>query len=208
MMTIELWSTLLPGTSIRHKPTFEKHWSGIRATVRAWLRGESGASMVEFTITAPLLFLLFFVTVEYGYLKVREIALDRVTDETFRELRLGLITDANHETVKAAICSKRLAGVVLIDCADNLLLEVRSVPKSDWSIQMNANPNCLDTSPPKDYEPPIDFSPGAQNQLMIARTCLIQRPLFPPFEWTRALARYDNQGNFALFSKSAFVNEP
>lgn len=207
-MTIELRNTILPQTSNRHKLAFDKRRRRARATVRAWLRGASGASMVEFTITAPLLFLLFFVTVEFGYLKVREIALDRVTDETFRELRLGLITDANHDTVKTAICSKRLAGVVLIDCADNLLLEVRSVPKSDWSIQMNENPNCLDTSPPKDYEPPIDFSPGAQNQLMIARTCLIQRPLFPLFEWTQSLARYDDQGNFALFSKSAFVNEP
>lgn len=175
--------------------------------MRNWLRDESGTMMVELAITAPLLFLLFFITVEFSYLKVRQISLDHVTDVTFRELRLGLIPDADHDTVKAEICDKALAQLLLWDCSDNLLLEVREVAKSDWSINA-ADPICLDTTPEEDYEPPIVFTTGIENQMMIARTCLIQRSLFPPMQMLMSIPRYDDLGNFAVVSKSAFVNEP
>ena len=61
---------------------------------------------------------------------------------------------------------------------------------------------------PDGYEPPIVFSAGIENQLMIARACLVQKSLFPPIPMLASLPRYDDFGNFALVSRSAFVNEP
>ncbi len=171
-----------------------------------WSKNEDGATLVEFAIVVPLLFLVFFLTLEFSYLKVREVALDRATDEAFRELRLGLIADPSHDKVKARICANALA-FLLPDCENNLLLEVREVPKSNWDISTN-DPICLDTTPTEDYEPPIVFTEGAENQMMIARACLIQQPILPLFDFVRSIRRYDEQGNFALISRAAFVNEP
>lgn len=179
----------------------------IAQRVRHLLRNESGASAVEFALTVPLLFLLFFVTLEFSYMKVREIALDRATDETFRQLRLGLIADPDHDKVKTAICANSLSTLVLRDCDANLILEVREVPKTNWALPADLA-NCINTEPPDGYEPPIFFSAGAENQLMVARACLIHRPLLPPFGFVSSINRYDDQGNYGLVSRSAFVNEP
>ncbi|MEM6890990.1 MAG: TadE/TadG family type IV pilus assembly protein [Pseudomonadota bacterium] len=177
-----------------------------QSKIRHWLRDESGATLVEFTIIVPTLFMVFFLTAEFSYLKVREVALDRSTDRAFRELRLGLIDDPTHDKMKIEICSDELA-FLLPNCLENLLLEVREVPKTDWSIN-TGDPICLDTTPAEDYEPPIVFTAGVENQMMVARACLIQRSIFPVFELVRSIGRYDEFGNFALISKTAFVNEP
>lgn len=170
-------------------------------------RDESGTTIVEFSITFLLLISIALSVFEFSYLKAREVVLDRATDNAFRELRLGLIPEPNHDKVKTAICEDELAAQVLWDCEDNLLLEVREVPKSNWNIAMDG-PICLDTTPAEDYEPPIVFTPGAENQLMVARACLIQRPVFLSIEALFPFRRYDERGNFSLISKSAFVNEP
>ncbi|MEM9394952.1 MAG: TadE/TadG family type IV pilus assembly protein [Pseudomonadota bacterium] len=175
--------------------------------LRKLLRDESGASVVEFGLMAPLLFLLFFTTLEFSYMKVREISLDRATDQTFRELRLGLIDDPDHAKVKAAICANVISTLTLPDCEANLILEVREVPKGNWSLPAE-DPNCIDTSPPDDYEPPISFTPGTENQLMVARACLVHSPLLPPFGFVASIRRFDDQGNYGLVSRAAFVNEP
>ncbi|WP_171123718.1 MULTISPECIES: TadE/TadG family type IV pilus assembly protein [unclassified Ruegeria] len=192
------------GTSAQRDGAF----SGIARRTRRWWRDEDGTTLVEFSVCLPLLLLFLFITLEFSYLIVRQVALDRSTDETFRELRLGLISDPTHEKVKTAICAKSLAQVSLWDCDENLLLEVRQVEKSDWEFNLNGRANCLNTSPPDGYEPPIDFTEGTENQLMIARACLVQRSLFPPMPMLASLRRYDDLGNFALISRSAFVNEP
>ena len=88
-----------------------------------------------------------------------------------------------------------------------MFLEVRQVPKSDWSINAFERPLCLDTSD-EDFDPPIVFNPGVENEMMIARACLVHNPILPLFEAVLSIKRYDEQGNFALVSKSAFVNEP
>ena len=182
-------------------------WARTGRRLHRMLRDESGASVVEFGLMAPLLFLLFFTTLEFSYMKVREISLDRATDQTFRELRLGLIDDPDHAKVKASICANSLSTLILPDCSSNLILEVREVPKANWSLP-GGNPNCIDTSPPDDYEPPIFFSAGTENQLMVARACLVHRPLLPPFAFVMSINRFDDQGNYGLVSRSAFVNEP
>ncbi|MDJ0858422.1 MAG: pilus assembly protein [Dinoroseobacter sp.] len=175
--------------------------------LRTWARDESGASMLEVSLVAPLLFLAFFTTLEFSYMKVREISLDRATDQTFRELRLGLINDPDHEKVKAAICANTISRLTLPDCATNLILEVREVPKANWSLP-GEDPNCINTAPPEGYEPPIFFSAGAENQLMVARACLVHRPIMPPFGFVASIRRFDDQGNYGLVSRAAFVNEP
>ncbi len=170
-------------------------------------RDETGTTLVEYSLCLPVLLLFLFITLEFSYLIMRQVSLDRATDETFRELRLGLISEPDHEKVKTAICAKPLARVVLWRCDENLLLEVRQVEKSDWSLNL-AGVLCIDTTPPDGYEPPIVFSAGIENQLMIARACLVQKSLFPPIPMLASLPRYDDFGNFALVSRSAFVNEP
>lgn len=180
--------------------------SALRRIHRRWLGDQSGAFLTEYAIVISFMFLAFFIAVEFSYLKVREVALDRAVDRSFRELRLGLINNPDHDVMKARICADQLS-FLLPNCDDNLLLEVRQVPKTNWTIGAG-EPICLDTTPPDDYEPPIVYSNGGQNDLMVARACLIQRPIFPVFDLISALQRYDDLGNFALISISAFVNEP
>lgn len=179
----------------------------IEHRLRYWVRDESGASIVELSLMAPLLFLVFFTTLEFSYMKVREVSLDRATDEAFRDLRLGLIDDPDHEKVKAAICANRISTLTLPDCATNLILEVREVPKGNWTLP-GGEPNCIDTTPPDGYEPPIVFSAGTENQLMVARACLVHTPIMPPFGFVSSIRRYDAEGNYGLVSRAAFVNEP
>ncbi|WP_170783514.1 TadE/TadG family type IV pilus assembly protein [Ruegeria lacuscaerulensis] len=175
--------------------------------IRGWRKNEDGAVLVEYALCLPLLLLMLFLTLEFAHLKMRQISLDRVTDQTFRELRLGLIPNPDHDSVKDAMCAKTLARIILWDCSESLLLQVREVERSVWNLDLGQT-NCLDTTPEDGYMPPIDFTAGIENQLMIARACLIQRSLFPPINALRSLPRYDEFGNFALVSKSAFVNEP
>ncbi|WP_170755288.1 TadE/TadG family type IV pilus assembly protein [Ruegeria lacuscaerulensis] len=180
---------------------------GFMTRLRNWRKKEAGAVLVEYAFCLPLLLLICYMTLEFSFLKMRQISLDRVTDQTFRELRLGLIPDPDHEKVKDAMCAKPLARFILWNCSDNLLLQVREVERSVWNLDLGQT-NCLDTTPEDGYMPPIDFSTGIENQLMVARACLIQGSLFPPINALRSLPRYDEFGNFALVSKSAFVNEP
>ncbi len=189
------------------QPSGKQTISSLASRLKNGWRDETGTTLVEYSLCLPVLLLFLFITLEFSYLIMRQVSLDRATDETFRELRLGLIPEPDHEKVKTAICTKPLARIVLWRCDENLLLEVRQVEKSDWSLNL-ADVLCIDTTPPDGYEPPIVFSAGIENQLMIARACLVQNSIFPPIPMLASLPRYDDLGNFALVSRSAFVNEP
>lgn len=175
--------------------------------VRNWRKNEAGAVLVEYSICLPFLLFAAYLTFEFSFLKMRQFSLDRVTDQAFRELRLGLIDDPDHDKVKDAMCEKPLARFILWNCSNTVRLQVVEVEQGVWDLDLDEL-DCVDLMPPDDYNPEIEFDEVKPSQLMIARSCILQRGLFPPINALSSLPRYDSLGNFALVSRSAFVNEP
>ncbi len=165
------------------------------------MRREDGNSTIEFVILFPIFMVLFMSAFEIGLLMVRQVMLDRATDVAVRSLRIGEWTDPTHEKVKDSICD---AALVLPDCGYNLRLALKRIDKSTWSPGF-ASPACVDKS--EEIQPAVEFEPGIQHEIMMVRVCVLQKPFFPLTGLGLQMPRQDDD-HYALFSMSAFVNEP
>jgi hypothetical protein len=168
---------------------------------RRWLKDESGAVVVDFAIMLPVFLMLMLSSVEMGMMTFRQTMLERGLDMAVRNLRLGLYSSPTHAKMKDEIC--RFAGF-LPDCADSLRLEMRPLNlRSYTTIPKDAD--CIDKS--EEMKPVRQFTNGGANQLMILRACIKISPVFPAVGLGGQVQK-DGNGDYSLFSVSAFVNEP
>ena len=59
----------------------------------------------------------------------------------------------------------------------------------------------------EDWTPSTTFDPGAREQIMLVRACLLVKPVFPGAGIGADLSRELN-GEYAIVATSAFQNEP
>lgn len=168
-----------------------------------WLRGrasnERGSATVEFVLAVPVIFSIFMASAESGLLMMRLIMLQRATDVTMRDLRLGHFTEPSAAILKREICSQ---GVILGDCENDIMIELQPVSSDSWT--MPAEPTqCVDRDESLDPPP---FVIGSDKEIMLVRVCLLMDPIFPSTGIGLKLQR--QQGGYALTAASAFVNEP
>ena len=56
-------------------------------------------------------------------------------------------------------------------------------------------------------QPAVTFNPGAANELMLVRVCIVQDALFPGIGIGEQLVM-DSSGGYPITAVSSFVNEP
>ncbi len=163
---------------------------------------EGGGGVIEFVVMLPLIMFLFMASAEAGIYTARQILLDRAVDLTMRDLGLGNIPNPNHDTIKADICANVPA---LPECNDNIRVELLPISTTTWNMP-TASATCIDRG--SAVQPALSFNPGAPNELMLVRVCVVQDAMFPGASIGKGLEEADGQEGYRLISVSAFVNQP
>lgn len=175
--------------------------NGLTRLLSRFLGDERGTASVEFVLTIPVLMLIFMSSFESGLLMTRQIILEQALDEVMRDLRLGNISNPTAMKIKNRICSK---SIIFADCAVSTSVELTPVNATSWDLPSNRTA-CSDRN--EEIEPVITFVPGAENEMMLVRVCVVQDALFPTTGLGATLP-LDSQGGYGLIAVSAFVNEP
>lgn len=183
----------------------------LKRKTRAFRRGEDGNLTVEFVVVLPLIFSIFMMSFESGLLMMRSVMLERAVDMTMRELRLGMIPNPTSAELKTRICSRT---VIIADCVAAVRIEMLPVNMAAWNMP-TATPRCVDRT--QVIQPPEDYNPGGQHELMLTRVCVLQRAIFPTLGLSDKFVGLgkgltENQpggfGEYGLIVMSSFVNEP
>lgn len=162
---------------------------------------DGSAILMEFVVMVPLLFGVFFMSIEMGVYSYRQVQLDRSLEVTTREIRLNTGTQFTHDTIKDLICENS-GG--LTDCASSLRLEMITVDPRQFA-GLPATADCVDTS--QTASPVRGWNLGDQHELMVLRACYRFSPVFPTTGLGFSLAK-DGSGKAAMTTTSAFVQEP
>jgi Flp pilus assembly pilin Flp len=175
----------------------------LASLLRRFLRQSDGTATVEFAIMFPLVISILLMGVEAGWTAVQRIAMERAIDLTVRDVRLGrLPDDTSHAEFRRVVCGN---SILLADCEERLLLEMREVDQTTWVFPTERN-ECIDLADTPDPDDFDDFNLGRGNSLMYLRACYLIRPIFP----TTALGLQlplDASGMFALRTTTGFVRE-
>ncbi|WP_439121853.1 TadE/TadG family type IV pilus assembly protein [Marivita sp.] len=169
---------------------------------RSFLRDESGSVVtLPFVIWLPVFLAVIIAGLEIGALSLRHTQLERGLDLAVRDVRLGTGENLDHDTLKGMICDQTSA---LSDCNEMLRLEMIPLSLRDWEEPPRAA-DCYDSAEP--VRPLRQFDPGQPNELMLLRACYKYKPITPAGVIAAAMPK-DEDGNVAIVSFSAFVQEP
>lgn len=169
--------------------------------LRRLFRKEDGSAAVEFVIIFPVVATMILLTLEMGFITLRQALLDRGLNIATREIRLGTGNAPEHDEIKDIVCANAL---FLRDCGTQLYLEMK--PSNPRAIGLlNQKTSCTDRPVPS--RPVRAFVAGQQNELVLIRACVLYDPLFPEGLLTRVLHK-DINGRAAVISMTAFVQEP
>lgn len=164
-------------------------------------RQDRGSATVEFVILFPIFMTFFLASAELGVLTLRNVVLERSLDVAVRDLRLGVGGQPSHDRIKQRICD--VAGI-FPDCGA-IQLQLERVSMETWIPAGLETPDCVDRT--EEIEPVINFTPGAPNDLMLIRACVVFDPFFPTAKLAMNMP-VDVSGGYALVASSAFVVEP
>lgn len=172
-----------------------------RHALRRFRRNEDGTASIEFVIVVPVFLALMMISIELGFITVRNTMLERGLDIAVREIRLGTGTAPQHDAIKQIVCDN---AVIINDCMSNLRLEMRPTDIRSFG-SLDTQVDCTDAAEPT--KPLRTFTPGGQNELMLLRACVKYNPLFPQ-QFLGAALQKDASGQAAIISMAAFVQEP
>lgn len=169
--------------------------------LRRFRRDEEGIASVEFALMFPVVLGLFLFAVELGLLMTKQVMLEFAMDVAMRDLRLGRMEDPSSDILKDEICDR---AKIIGDCRDTIMIEMRPIDTNTW-VMPAAPVSCVDRE--EELQPVVTYNPGAQNQIMLVRACVIVEPLFPG-TGLGAMLDLDANGGYGMAAISAFVNEP
>jgi len=162
---------------------------------------ERATASVEFVLTVPVLMLIFMSSFESGLLMTRQILLEQSLDQVMRDLRLGKVAQPGALAIKNRICAR---SIIFTDCAASTTVELTPVNSTSWTLP-GVKTRCIARD--EDVQPVTNFVPGAENEMMLVRVCVVQDAMFPTTGLGASLP-LDGQGGYGLLAVSAFVNEP
>ena len=169
--------------------------------LRQTLRRDDGTASVEFVIAVPVILTIFMASFEAGFFMIRSVMLEQAVDMTMREVRLGHFPTVDAATLKDAICDRI---IMFSTCQSAMMIEMERVTTDTRNLP-NDLTSCVNRS--ENTEPAVEMQIGQQNEMILVRACIMQDALFPSTGIALELP-LDNQGGYALFSKSAYVVEP
>ena len=177
---------------------------------RNFRKRQEGSASVEFVLLFPVFMFVFLTGFESGFYMVRHVMLERAVDIAVRDVRLGNTQNIpgqapNLATLKQRICDE---ASIFPNCADAVQVELRPVAIAPNGVDvMTQDILCIDSSADDDVPQTTYYDTGEDNSLMVVRVCALSEPLFPTTRLGAGMA-VDAEGNHALISVNAFVNEP
>ena len=97
-----------------------------------------------------------------------------------------------------------MSSPVLLNCNEALLLDLRVIDQETYNLP-DYHTLCVDRSGV--VNPANEFTPGAQNELMLVRVCALVDRILPISGLGLDLTR-DDTGAIHLTAATIFVNEP
>ncbi len=174
----------------------------LKRYMRHW-RDETGSAAVEFVIVFPVMATMIVMTLELGFITLRQTMLERGLDMAVREVRLGTGQTIEYEDVKDLICEN---SMIFVDCENQMYLEmINSDPRAFAALHPIAV--CSDQPIDEQIRPVKSFTPGQANEVVMMRACLNYTPLFPEALLGGLLTK-DSSGDAAILAVTAFVQEP
>ncbi len=173
--------------------------------LRKMIGNEGGTAALEFVMMFPVVFALFLMSFEQGYMALRVTMLDRALDQTVRDLRLGNLPSPTADQLRKSLCGRT---DMFKDCANSLTIELTRVnatfgnlpaarsrcTRRDATIVAGTEAERVDT--------------GQENELMVVRACVVVDAMFPTAFFGMKSVPTSKDGTYALVATSAFVNEP
>lgn len=173
----------------------------LHSALSCFIGSERATASLEFVICIPLVMMIFMAAFESGLLMTRLIMLEGSVDMVMRNLRLGQYPAPTAQLLKDEICDN---SVIMTNCQESISIELQPISTASWDMPTNGT-ECVDRD--QDIKPSVAFNPGAAQQVMLVRVCLVQDALFPTSGMGLKL-KSDNKGGYDLINSSAFVNEP
>jgi len=183
--------------------------SALFRILRKFRKRQDGTVSVEFVILFPIFIFVLLTGFESGFYMVRNVMLDRAVDIAMRDVRLGNTMNTPGQPPDIAALKRRICNEASIfpNCMQMVQVELRPVPIAPGGIAaVTGNTRCVDTSAPN-LPPSTVYDTGEGNSMMVVRVCALADPLFPSTRLATGMAA-DPQGNLALITINAFVNEP
>lgn len=177
-----------------------------------FMADERGTATIEFVFVVPVVLIIFMASVESSLYMARYVMLERSVDIVVRDIRLGRLDGLTHAELKRRICQTSALVNSVQQCVDSMRIWMQPINTANFA--MVAPPrHCVDRSAPIDPLAPepsdTEFTYGADNDIMLLRICLKERPMFPTTAVGASLiADGEGDGNYALLATSVFVNEP
>ena len=174
----------------------------LRFFLRRFRHEETASATIEFALLAPMMMVLFMSTIELGIFLTRQVMLERGIDIAVRQVRIGAMDPVTHEDLVDAVCDG--AGIIP-DCRNQLKLEMVRRDLRNWR-GFDQRADCIDRAD-DESQPPRNFEPGMQNELMVLRACSLFDPFFPTTGLGSQLPRQSG-GAYAIVAMTAYVVEP
>ena len=127
------------------------------------------------------------------------------TDNNVALLEMGAIMVGGWDQLKKNICQKAL---ILPDCENSIQIEMQAVAAVPGAVaNIRGSVLCRDKASKINPATLTTYDIGAENQIMLVRVCALSNPLFPTTKLGLDM-KVDAEGNYALVTAAAFVNEP
>lgn len=173
----------------------------IRRLLGRFRRDESGVSSVEFALTFPVVFYFFGLGAEVGLYQLQQVMFERGVDIVVRDLRLGDETLRDPDVLISRVCEESFA---VPRCHEGLNLEMEPVQVSTYRIS-NDPLECVNRT--EEARPMINMVPGAGDDVMILRFCLLIDPVFANWGLGKVLPRVEG-GGVPIYAQTLYVIEP
>ena len=166
-------------------------------------RDESGVTVVEFALIAPVFLALTFASYDVGIVMLRQSLLAQAVDKTMRDVRLSDSTaQVPLDTFIKNVCDRSL---IIIDCEKQLVVDLVPIGPRAVNVPDTAAP-CTDVGPSDDFiRPLMRYQPNVRGQILFVRVCATSAPLVP---W--GLSNYlvsNKTGRAHIVVTSAFMGE-
>lgn len=169
-------------------------------------RDEDGNATIEFVFLFPLFMTIFLMGFEAGFYMVREVMLERATDYAVRDIRLGNGKVPDFDLVTEKICENTFG---IYGCEESLHVYMEEVEIAPGAIAaVTGDARCINRRSDVPQYRPEDYNIGDTNTMMVIQVCATVSPLFPTTGIGLGIARDDLNGDTAIVTTSAFVNEP
>lgn len=176
----------------------------LRESLRRYARAERGVAAIEFAFVGPPFILIFFVTIETGFMMLTEYVLQSAVQDSARLVRTGQAqrNPLSSAQFKTEICK---TASLIINCTGLVTVYVRS--DANFQTLKTHMPPLLNVGPSIAGSPtaPSCYNPGQPSQ---------PAAVVATYDWNFnvwGMGAFGNMGNSStrrLVGFSVFMNEP